>query len=161
MVLCRLCGFGGSNDNNTSIQPKCCPICGEAYGQARDTRYNSDDEDVPGSRLAKAAAAGNAWCGKSLLAEPQIGGGKATEKCGGAEGVAPTSTYLNLDLQSLLQLIPEQQHRKKRAEDVVVRAAGGGRSPTQADDSSRRCDPDGVYIRPRVDPTMRVLKVRV
>lgn len=157
MVLCRLCGFGGSNDN-TSVHPKCCPICGEAYddGQARDTRQK-DDEDVPGSRLTKAAA-GDVLCGKSPQ-KPQIGG-RATGECSGAEG-GTTSTYLNLDLQSLLQLIPEQQRRKKRAEDVVVRAADGGRSPTQADDSSSRCDPNGVYIRPRVDPTMRVLKVRV
>lgn len=152
MVSCGLCGFRGSSDN-TCAQPH-CPICGEAYDDVRwsDRR---EDEDMPGSRLAKAD--GGVWGGKSLQ-KSQIGA-QSMGRCNSSEGV-PTSTYLNLDLQSLLHLIPEQQHnRKKRAEDVV-RAAGVGPTPTRGDDSSR-CDPDGVYIRPRVDPTMRVLKVRV
>lgn len=149
MVPCRLCGFQGSND----ITPK-CPVCGEAYddGQAGDRRQG--DEGMPGPRLANAAAGGVSY-GKPPQKSPI--GGETIEMCTSTEEV-PTSTYLNLNLQSLLQLIPEQQHRKKKAEGVVVRAAGGGLSPTRADDGYR-CDPDGVYIRPRVDPTMRVLKV--
>lgn len=150
MSLCRLCGYRGSNDK-TCVQPICCPICGEAYDDERVTERRQDNEDVRGLRLTKASA-GRMWCGKS----PQKSqtGGKPIEKSNSTEGVR-TSTYLNLDLQSLLQLIPEQQHRKKRAEDdVVLRAVSGGLTPTRAE------DPDCVYIRPRVDPTMRVLKVR-
>lgn len=72
----------------------------------------------------------------------------------GAKG----STHLNLDLQSLLHLIPEQHDRKKRAQRDVVRATEVGLAPTQANNGRR--DPDVVYIQPRVDPTMTVLKVR-
>lgn len=137
MVACRLCGYRGHNDTNT------CPVCGEEYDKAQDGH-------MPESRLAQAA--GGSWCGISQQ-KSRIGNPDGSKSAKGA-----ASTYLNLDLQSLLHLIPEQQDRKQRAQDVV-RAAGAGLSPTRANNGQH--DPDVVYIQPRVDPTMTVLKVGV
>lgn len=107
---------------------------------------------MQGSRLAQAA--GGSWCAASQQ-KSRSGG---LDGCNSAEGATGSTYHLNLDLQSLLHLIPEQQDRKKRAQDVVW-ATGAGLTPTQADDGRR--DPDVVYIQPRVDPTMTVLKVRL
>ena len=140
--LCRLCGYQShSNDNNAQ-----CPVCGEAYDRLKDGHTR-----VP--KLAQAT--GIPWCGVPQL-KSRVGGldrGNTNET--GANG----STYLDLDLQSLLDLIPEQQARKKRAQRDVVRATEAALAPAQA--NSGRRDPDVVCIQRRVDPTMTVLKVRV
>lgn len=140
MVLCRLCGYQGQNNTNAQ-----CPVCGKAYDRLQDGYAN-------GSVLAQAA--GDSWFGVSQQ-KPRIGG---LDGCN-TEAAAKGSTYLNLDLQSLLHLIPEQQDRKKRAQRDVVRATEAGLAPTQANNG--RHGAGVVYIQPRVDPTMTVLKVRV
>ena len=135
MVPCKLCGYQGSSDKASQQ----CPVCGEAY----------DDGPQDGNA---AQAAGGLW------AQPRsrIGALNGCNSSSNGEGPRP---HVNLDLQSLLNLIPEQQDRRKRAEEAVRAAsASGGNSPVRADGG--HCDPDAVYIQPRVDPTMRVLKVR-
>lgn len=107
---------------------------------------------MPGSRLVQAT--GGLWCGRSQQ-KSRIGG---LDGCDNAEA-AKGSTYLNLDMQSLLRLIPEQQDRRKRAQRDVMRATEAELAPAQANGGRR--DPDVVYIQPHVDPTMTVLKVRV
>lgn len=137
MVSCRLCGYRGHNDTNTQ-----CPVCGEAYDRPQHGY-------MPGARLAQPA--GGSLCGV-IQQKSRIGG---LDGCSSTEGAK--ATYLNLDLQALLHLIPEQQDRKKRAQRDVVRATEAELSPTRAENDRR--DPDVVYIQPRVDPTMTVLKV--
>lgn len=140
MASCRLCGYRGDNETNPQ-----CPVCGEAYDRPQDGH-------MPGSRLAQTA--GGSWCGASRQ-KSRIEG---LDGCNSTEA-AKGSTYLNLDLQSLLHLIPEQQGRRKRAQRDVVRATETGLTSTRPDNGRR--DSDVVYIQPRVDPTMTVLKVRV
>lgn len=60
---------------------------------------------------------------------------------------------LNPELESLLRRLPQKRDMQRR-QDEILRAAA---VPTA--ESVQREDEDVVYIRPRVDPTMRVLKV--
>ncbi|CAM9092847.1 unnamed protein product [Hapterophycus canaliculatus] len=146
MNACKLCGFRGSGDAQSK-----CPVCDEPYEplHASGQHEQQDEVVVPGSQLAQAAS--GAWCG---MAQQKLQTGAQAL----AEFSSPgrTVTHLNLELQSLLGMIPAQQLRRKRAEDVV-RAVGGGWISARADG---QCDPGVVYIRPRADPTMTVLKGR-
>eukprot|EP00903_Cladosiphon_okamuranus_P012153 g11401.t1 len=139
MVSCRLCGYQGRDASSQ------CPVCGEAYDSPQGVR-------VPGPRLAQAG--GGLWCGGSQQ-DSRFG---VVGEFDIAEAAKASTHHLNLDLQSLLRLIPEQQDRRKRAQRDVVWATEAGLAPDQANGGRR--DPDVVYIQPRVDPTMTVLKGR-
>ncbi len=130
-LSCKLCGYRGSDCASH------CPVCGEAYDDSQ-TRQDGN----------AAQAVGGLW------AQPRSRIG-ALNGCNSSEG-ARSMHVANLDLQSLLDRIPEQQERKQRAEEVV-RAASRETNRVRADGG--HFDPDAVYIQPRADPTMRVLKV--
>ncbi|CAM9636141.1 unnamed protein product [Ectocarpus sp. 8 AP-2014] len=143
MVTCGLCGYRGPDEGTE------CAVCGQPHDRARD---REQERSAAGSRLGQTN--GGLWYEKP----PQKSciGAQAMSRCNSIPG-GDRSTHLNPDLRYLLNLIPEQQNRRKRAEDVV-RATGACLTPARADGDG--CDPDVVYIRPRVDPTMRVLKGR-
>ncbi|CAN0010308.1 unnamed protein product [Ectocarpus sp. 6 AP-2014] len=143
MVTCRLCGYRGADEGTE------CAVCGQPHDRARD---REQQRSAAGSRLGQTN--GGLWYEKP----PQKSriGAQAMSRCNSIPG-GDRSTHLNQDLRYLLNLIPEQQNRRKRAEDVV-RATGACLTPARADGDG--CDPDVVYIRSRVDPTMRVLKGR-
>lgn len=142
MISCRLCGYQALRDTCALLQ---CPVCGEAY--AGDDGQNGV---VAESGLTQG---GSASCGTTQQ-QSQFGA-PVLAQCNNSQ-VFPLC-YLNQELQSLLHLVPEQQRRKKRAQDAV--RAAGALTPARADDDHGK--PDAVYIRPRVDPTMRVLKVKI
>lgn len=142
MPSCRLCGFRGPV--GASVQQFQCPVCGKSY----DTS-DTEDGDVAGSQLPRGGG---------------VAYGTPQQPRFGAQGLMRTdsasaapSSCLNVELQSLLQLIPEQLKRRTGAQ-CIVRSAGS-LPPAPANDALS--DPDVVYIRPRIDPTMRVLKVRL
>lgn len=132
MSSCKLCGYRGSDSTSQ------CPVCGEAYDDSR-TRQDAN----------AAQAVGGLW------AQPRSRIG-ALHGCNSSEG-ARSAHVANLDLQSLLDRIPAQQDRRQRAEEAV-RAASRETNRARADGG--HFDPDAVYIQPRLDPAMRVLKVR-
>lgn len=146
METCKLCGFL----SRSNIEAK-CPVCGESYDlPARQQQEEQQHGVVPGSQLAQAAT--DAWCG---MAQQELQSGVQAPGEVRNPGRRARATHFNMDLQSLLGLIPAQQNRRKRAEDVL-RAVGAGLTSAPAD---AQCDPGVVYIRPRADPTMAVLKV--
>lgn len=144
MVTCWFCGYRGPDEGTE------CAVCGHPHDRARD---REQERSAAGSRLGQTN--GGLWY-ENPPQKPRIGA-QAMSRCNSIPG-GDRSTHLNPDLRYLLNLIPEQQNRRRRAEDMV-RATGACLTPVRADGDG--CDPDVVYIRPRVDPTMRVLKVRI
>ncbi|CAN0207366.1 unnamed protein product [Ectocarpus sp. 4 AP-2014] len=143
MVTCWLCAYRGPDEGTE------CAVCGQPHDRARD---REQERSAAGSRLGQIN--GGLWY-ENPPQKPRIGT-QAMSRCNSIPG-GDRSTHLNPELRCLLDLIPEQQNRRKRAEDMV-RATGARLTPERADGDG--CDPDVVYIRPRVDPTMRVLKGR-
>ncbi|CAM9315429.1 unnamed protein product [Ectocarpus sp. 13 AM-2016] len=143
MVTCWLCGYRGPDEGTE------CAVCGQPHDRARGGEL---ERSAAGSRLGQTN--GGLWY-ENPPQKPRIGA-QATSRCKSIPG-GDRSTDLNPDLRYLLNLIPEQQNRRRRAEDMV-RATGACLTPVRVDGDG--CDPDVVYIRPRVDPTMRVLKGR-
>ncbi|CAN0427951.1 unnamed protein product [Ectocarpus sp. 12 AP-2014] len=143
MVTCGLCGYRGPDEGTE------CAVCGQPHDRARD---REQERSAAGSRLGQTG--GGLWH-ENPPQKPRIRA-QAMSRCSSISG-GDRSTHLNPDLRYLLNLIPEQQNRRRRAEDMV-RATGACLTPVRADGDG--CDPDVVYIRPRVDPTMRVLKGR-
>ncbi|CAM9738400.1 unnamed protein product [Scytosiphon promiscuus] len=145
MATCKLCGYRGSSTS----QPK-CPVCDESY-ELLPRRPEEQDVITPGSQLAQAAS--RACCGMAQQ-KLETGAQPPAQSC--SHRRRARTTHSNIDLQSLLDLIPAQQNRRKKAEDVL-RAVCGGLTSAPADDD---LDHGVVYIRPRADPTMAVLKGR-
>lgn len=146
MVTCKLCGYRGCNDSQSK-----CPVCDESYEPVA-RQHGQQGEATPGPQRAQAAS--GVWC-RTVQQNRQLGAQALAEFCS-PERIA-RATHFNIDLQSLLSKIPAQQQRRKKAEDIL-RAVGGGLTSAPADG---QCDPAVVYIRPRADPTMTVLKVSI
>lgn len=130
MAACRLCGY--QIPVGIAVLSE-CPVCGEPC-DASDGRDGANAESGQGIEHDGV---------KSRTTSPA----GAQAWMGSDSANAFPSSCLNPELQSLLRLVPEELNRKKRAQDAV-RATGGA------------SESDVVYIRPRTDPTMRVLKVR-
>ena len=142
MAACRLCGYQSPVGVVTLSE---CPVCGEPC----DPSDGRDGADVESGQGVEHAGDGVSRGTSPLKTQPPwMGAGNAS---------AFPSSCLNPELQSLLCLVPEEQNRKTRAQEAV-RAAGGALVPSFPDEG--QSGPDVVYIRPRVDPGMRVLKVR-
>lgn len=145
MAACRLCGY--RSPVGVTILSE-CPVCGEPC----DTSGGHDGADaVVKAESGIEYAGGGVSRGTSPhMAQPWV-------RCDSPNKAFP-SGCLNPELQSLLRLVPEEQNRKKRAQDAVRAAGGGALVPSCSDED--QSESDVVYIRPRVDPGMRVLKVR-
>lgn len=144
MAACTLCGY--RVPVGVAVLSE-CPVCGEPCG-ASDGRVNTDVES--GEGIEHAAGDGVSRGTSPLKTQAWMGGDSDSAR-------AFPSSCLNPELQSLLQLVPEEQNRKKRAQDAV-RAAGGALIPSCSNEG--QSESDVVYIRPRIDPGMRALKVR-
>lgn len=147
MTSCRLCGFQGPLDPCTVA----CPVCGEAYEKISGYQVRA----VDGTLFA--LSRGRTWCGDASPQQQRSQLGAQALTSGDGVGLLRGS-YLNPELLALLQLVPEQQSRRKRAKEDAVRAAGS-LTPARREDEGQT-DLDVVYIRPRNDPTMQVLKVQ-
>lgn len=152
MASCRLCGYTARLDKNgaTQQQQTQCVVCGEALG-GDDGRCIWGGTEQAASSLAHAGGA--IWDGASPQQETLQLAVPAAARCVGGE--ASQSSWLNSELRLLLDLVPKQQNSRKRTQDAV--RAIGNLSPPRVDDGPS--DPEVVFIRPRADPTMRVLKV--
>lgn len=147
MAACRLCGY--RSPVGVTI-PSECAVCGEPCDPSGG-RDGADPVVEAESGIEHAVGGAINSRGTSPhMAQPWM-------RCDSPNNAFPSS-YLNPELQSLLRLVPEEQNRKKRAQDAV-RAAGGGELVPSCSDEGHS-ESDVVYIRPRVDPGMRVLKVR-
>lgn len=152
MASCRLCGYTARLDKNAVAQQQQeqCVVCGEAFG-GDDGRRSGGATQQAASLLAHAGGA--IWRGaspKQEMSQPPV---PAMGRCVGAE--TNQSSWLNPELRLLLDLVPQQQNRRKRTQDSV--RAIGNLTPPRVDEVPS--DPEVVFIRPRADPTMRVLKV--
>lgn len=143
MAECRLCGYTARLDKKATAQEQeqqvSCLVCGEEFG--------GDSGRRNGGALQQAALLAQAGGQTSQLPVPAMGRWVSAQ-------VHP-SGWLNSELRSLLDLVPKQQDRRQRAKDVV--RAIGNHSPVRVEKGPG--DPEVVFIRPRVDPTMRALKV--
>lgn len=138
MAACRLCGY------QSPVTLCECPVCGEPC----DASDGRDGAEVASGQGVEHAGDGVSRGTSPLKTQPWMGSDNAN---------AFPSSCLNPELQSLLRLVPEEQNRKKRAQDAV-RAVGGALVPSCSDEG--QSGSDVVYVRPRIDPTMQVLKVR-
>lgn len=141
MAACTLCGYRSPVG---VINLSECPVCGEPC----DASDGRDGAAVESGQGVEHAGDGVSRGTSPLGAQPW--------RCDSSATAFPSS-YLNPELQSLLRLVPEEKNRKKRAQDAVL-AAGGALVPSCSDEG--QSESDVVYIRPRIDPGMRVLKVR-
>lgn len=136
MASCRLCGYRLSRNRYSESH---CPVCGEPHQSLRG--HN-------GAFAAQADVGGN---GRSTIQQPFRD--QALSRL--ADNEDTPSPGLNLHLQSLLRLIPDDKEKGRRIQGTI-RAAGTLHSNRM---DGGYGETDVVYIRPRVDPTMRALKV--
>ena len=147
MATCRLCGYRVRLNSEKWKQQ--CPICGEAFVVLRD-----DGPNKMAAGLPVAASGDFAWSGASAQQQSQSNIDTVHQRDGTKR---PPSNHLKPELLGLLQMVPGSHDRRIRAQDAV-RAAVGLTLPLPKDSNASEHDPV-VYIRPRADPTMRVLKV--
>lgn len=152
MASCRFCGYTARLDKNPAAQQQQaqCVVCGEAFGGDDGRRIGVATQQAA-SLLAHAGGAIRR--GASPQQETSQFPVPAMGRC-----VSPDtnqSSWLNSELRLLLDLVPKEQNRRKRTQDSV--RAIGNLTPPRVDEAPS--DPEVVFIRPRADPTMRVLKV--
>lgn len=138
-MSCKLCGF---RVNRSHAEESSCPVCGQEYtiDRADDTAGGGGPDDTA--------------CAGGLLSPPVqsagidgVGWGAAS-----AQGVAAkTPSCLDPELEFLLRRLPQKSDIQRR-DEAVLRVAGVL--------PDHREEPGVVHIRPRIDPTMRVLKVK-
>lgn len=138
-AFCKLCGF---RVDSSRAEGSRCPVCGQEYATdcSGDSAGAAGPDDTTGqgglsSHIMQSAGIDNAgWDAASSIG-----------------GTAKIPSLLNPELESLLCRLPRKSDMQRR-DDAVLRIAGVL--------FDREEESDVVHIRPRVDPTMRVLKVK-
>lgn len=139
---CQLCGYRSSRGRNVSPQ---CPVCGQEHAnenKADDGVERTAEPDAKGLLNVVRSAAGTKGSAKWRMGKTMT-----------------TQGTISLELQSLLQRLP-QQSDFRRKEHELLSAAGVVATGHGAENRGDNFDPNVIYIRSRADPTMRVLKVR-
>lgn len=134
-LACQFCGYQAKCSN--ASDPR-CPVCVEPYS-AGDGDGTTSAGPGPWSDPVRSSA--------------YVAGRGGVSGVNSAIGVALSPGGLSPELESLLRRLPRKRDKQRRRDEILRAAA----MPTA--ESDKREDGDVVYIRPRVDPTMRVLKV--